>query len=245
MSSSITTRFPAARRRALPGIVAASVLVFCILGAGGPLASAQEVPTIFLYVNDLSDPGVLLQNEEDALTSLCYDIDDLSTAEVAILIVNTTQPLGIDAFAVETFEKNGIGKEGLDNGVLIVVSVDERQWRIEVGYGLEGILNDAKVGRIGDANLTPALLAGDYYVGLYDTTYELGTEIVDNYTPPSDQPAPRLWIFDWWALLVAIAIFLFLGAVTKGRAILFIPNLFRRAGFGGGRSGGGGAKRKF
>ena len=222
------------------------ILAQVALGACGPNASAQEVPDVFLYVNDLSNPGVLLSSEENALTNLCYDIDDLSTAEVAILIVNTTQPMWIDTFAVETFQKNGIGKAGLDNGVLIVVSVDERQWRIEVGYGLEAILNDAKVGRIGDENLTPALLARDFYYGLYDTTYELGTEIVNNYTPPNpNQPPPQPWVLDWKAICIAIFIFIFLGVLTGGKTILFLPNLFKRGGFGGGRSGGGGAKRSF
>jgi len=211
-----------------------------------PRADAQGIPDIYLYVNDLANPRVLLANERNALTSLCYDIDDISTAEVAILIINTTLPLGIDMFASETFQKNGIGKAGLDNSLLIVVSVDERQWRIEVGYGLEGILNDAKVGRIGDNNLTPALLTGDYYAGLYDTTYELGTEIVNNYVPPNpNQPPPKPWILDWKAIGIAVALFVFISAITRGKAILFLPNLFKRGGFGGGRSGGGGAKRGY
>src|SRR3989304_1662106 len=85
-----------------------------------PLASAPEAPAVFLAVNDLADPGVLLSSEAADIEGICYEVDYRTTAEIIVLIVNTTLPLGIDLFAVEAFGQNGMGKAGKDNGGLLV-----------------------------------------------------------------------------------------------------------------------------
>ena len=204
----------------------------------------QEVPSIFLYVNDLTDPPSLLSGERDLIEELCLEVDQETSAEVAVLVVNTTQPLGIDLFAVRTFEENGLGKRELDNGVLVLLSTDERQWRVEVGYGLEGVLNDAKVGSIGRATLSVGFETGDLYGGIYDATLAIGQEIVDNYAPPGGSPLgiPSLFEIDWRVVAVAVIIFIAIAVLTGGRSIVLIGSVLRRKGFGGGRSGGGGAK---
>ncbi len=211
-------------------------------------AVAQDIPTIYLYVNDLTTEGTLLYDEFNALEDLGYQVDTLTSAEIAILLVNTTQPWGIDQFAVRTFEANGIGKEGRDNGVLLVVSTDEHAWRSEVGYGLEGILNDAFVGRIGRDNLTPALQSGDFFTGIYDATYEVANESVSKYDAGARNPEPALFVWDWKAVALVAGVLVGVGILTRGRAFLWlggVVRLFRRGGFGGGRSGGGGARGKF
>src|SRR2546427_524944 len=126
--------------------------------------------------------------------------------------------------------------------VALLVSVDEHAWRIEVGYGLEGVLNDAKVGAIGRSFLDPAIAQGDYYGGIYDATLAVGQEIVDHYDPGAGTGAtPQPWVVDWRAIGIAVAIAVGLGVLTKGRIYLFLPRLLTRGRFGGGRSGGGGA----
>src|SRR5437879_13211532 len=60
-----------------------------------PKAVAQDIPSVYLYVNDLTSPPTLLRSEADDITSICYQVDNLTSAEVAVLIVNSTQPLGI------------------------------------------------------------------------------------------------------------------------------------------------------
>lgn len=229
-------------------IVGLSVLLVLVVVETSLPVVAQDVPTIYLYVNDLTSPGTLLDDEYHSLEDLCYQVDSLTSAEIAILVVNTTQPWGIDTFAARTFEANGIGKSGRDNGVLLVVSTDERAWRLEVGYGLEAILNDALVGRIGRDNLTPALQAGDFYGGIYNATYEVGSEIVAKYDAGAPNPEPSLLVLDWKAIAVVVVVFLAVSIVTRGATFLWIGalfSLFRRGGFGGGRTGGGGARGKF
>jgi uncharacterized protein len=224
----------------------AAVLVVVLLAAVPSPTRGQGLPTVYLYLNDLADPPVLLQDEADSIDGLCYDVDRLTSAEIAVLIVNTTLPLGMDTFAVQTFEANGIGKAGKDNGLLLVVSTDEQQWRVEVGYGLEGVLNDAKVGAFGRAYLVPNLTEGFYYDGIYGLVLALGQEILDSYDPNASTPTePQLWGIDWKAFVIAAAIFIGVAVLTKGRSVLWLGNFVTRGKFGGGRSGGGGARGKW
>ncbi|MFH0929386.1 MAG: TPM domain-containing protein [Candidatus Aenigmatarchaeota archaeon] len=125
-----------------------------------------EVPTLQKYVND--NANVLSDADEARLNSLAAMIEENTTVEIAILTVNSLEGVSIEEYAVETFEKNGIGKKDVDNGLLIMATIEDREWRFEVGYGLEGVLNDAKVGLIGRTYLTPAFREEMYGDGFYD-----------------------------------------------------------------------------
>lgn len=125
-----------------------------------------QIPTLQKYVNDYAN--VLSAPDETRLNSLASLIEENTTIEIAILTVDTTGDMSIEEFAVETFEKNGIGKKEKDNGLLIVAAIEDRKWRFEVGYGLEPILNDAKVGLIGRTYLTPAFREERYGDGFYN-----------------------------------------------------------------------------
>ncbi|MBU1158153.1 MAG: TPM domain-containing protein [Candidatus Thermoplasmatota archaeon] len=208
------------------------------------VSGAQAVPEIYLYANDFV--GVLTYDEIGMLDEICYELDQVTSDEIAIVIVNTTQPEGINLFAVELFEESGIGKEDLDNGVLILVSTDEGLWRIEVGYGLEGILNDAKVGDIGRENLEPYLADGDYYPGIFYTLAALVTELTnDPDRINEDGYDVEFFRLDYWQLALAISVIIVVGVLTKGRVFFWIGGIITRGRFGGGRSGGGGAKGRF
>ncbi|OGS56816.1 MAG: hypothetical protein A3K60_06950 [Euryarchaeota archaeon RBG_19FT_COMBO_56_21] len=231
--------------------LAAPALVLLALVLSQGTASA-EYPTLVYYVTD--QVGVLTSSEEFDIQSVCVEVYEQTGAEIAVLVVNTTLPDGIDMFAVKTFEQNGLGQEGEDDGLLILVSVEENAWRIEVGYGLEGILPDSKVGDIVTANLVPYLAVSDYYSGLYYTTYAVGLEIVTNYsgTPhTSESQYPIPWIpLKTWQLAVVIGAIVVLGVLTKGRAFLLWMLFSRNWGgggknWGGGRSGGGGARGRW
>lgn len=221
-------------------MAAVGVLLLTPVTGGG-----QEVPEIYLYVNDLTSPPALTFDEWEALEDLCFQVDSLTSAEIAVVLVNTTEPLGVDLYAVEVFEANGVGKAGEDNGVLLLVATDERTWRIEVGYGLEGVLNDAKVGRIGRNNLTPHLEAGDFFLGLYEATWEIGVEIVANYDSPGEPGSPLLFVFDWKFFALSLAVAIGVGILTKGRWVPWLGTRYGRGRFGGGRSGGGGSSGRF
>jgi len=220
-------------------------LALAVLCPGVGIATA-DVPTLHLYVNDLASPHALLNFEARDIEGICYQVDFETTAEIAVLIVNTTLPQGINGFAEEAFRVNGIGKPGQDNGVLIVVSTDERAWRIEVGYGLQAILTAPVVGRIGRDLMEPNLTVDNYYDAVHDGTEAVGQLILDKYVPPTgERPTPDLIVVNWRAVAIGIGIFILLSVITKGRILFWFGNIFTRGGFSGGRSGGGGARGKF
>src|SRR2546430_17212647 len=100
------------------------LLVFGVAMSSFPVV-AQHLPTTYLYVNDLTTPGTLLSDEFNALEDLCYQVDSLTSAEIAILVVNTTQQWGTDTSSAPTFSPNAPRNAGRDNGVPLVVSADE------------------------------------------------------------------------------------------------------------------------
>ncbi len=110
------------------------------------------------YVNDFA--GVLSPSTKSNLESLCTQVDRQAHAQIAVVTIKTLDnDQSIDEFATALEEKWKVGKKGTDRGVLMLLVMNPRKYRIEVGYGLEGILNDAKVGDIGRA-MVPAAQPG-------------------------------------------------------------------------------------
>src|ERR1700730_2440215 len=112
--------------------------------------SVSSLPAPTGYVNHFA--GVLSQSSKYNLENLCTQVDRQAHAQIAVVTIKTLdddEP--IDDFAVKLQEKWKVGKKGTDRGVLILFVMNPKKYRIEVGYGLEGILNDAKVGDIGRA----------------------------------------------------------------------------------------------
>ena len=111
------------------------------------------------YVNDFA--GVLDAATETRLNSLAQQVDEKANAQIAVVTVNSTDGQDIVGYAVELYQKWGIGKKGTDRGVLILFAVQDRKYWTTVGYGLEPILPDGKVGGFG-REAVPLLRAGDY-----------------------------------------------------------------------------------
>lgn len=137
-----------------------------------PTVFAQNIPRLVQYVNDFA--GVLTPSEIDAINILAGEIERNTTVQIAVLTVKTTQPMAIDEYATEVFRENGIGHRDNNNGLLIVAAIDDRKWRIEVGYGLEGTINDAKAGDIGRAYIVPYFQREEYGSGLYLAVQSIG-----------------------------------------------------------------------
>ena len=200
-------------------------------------ATGEEPVALQYYVTD--SQGILSQSDVTDLEDLLFAIQNQTSAEFAVDIVNTTAPLSIEQFAVRTFEMSQLGQKGVDNGVLLVVAVEDHRWKIEVGYGLEGVLNDAKVGNIGRTYLEPSFESGDYGDGIYNAMYAMGVEVAgSDLAKPADFPIPGIPL-NSWQLGVAIVVVIILFVVTRGGIFLWVFGLFRKG--GGGRSGGGGA----
>jgi len=121
----------------------------CILSS----ALAQEFPKPAGFVNDFAK--VIDSATRGKLEELAKDLESKTSAEMAIVTIQTSAPLDPKMYAVKLFEKWGIGKKGKDNGVLMLAAMKERRVEIEVGYGLEGTLTDQFCGQVLDEFVIP------------------------------------------------------------------------------------------
>ena len=118
------------------------------------------------WVTDM--PHVLRTETVARLNSTIGDFERSTGAEMAVVVVKSLDGVSVEEAAVKLFELWGIGKKGKDNGLLLLWSTGDRRVRVEVGYGLEGTLNDGKVGAILDTYVMPKFKAGDFDQGLID-----------------------------------------------------------------------------
>jgi uncharacterized protein len=122
--------------------------------------SVNSLPAPTGYINDFA--GVLSPSTKSSLENLCTQVDRQAHAQIAVVTIKTLDnDQSIEEFSTALEDKWKVGAKGTDRGVLMVLVMTPRRGRIEVGYGLEGILNDAKVGDIG-RSMVPAAAQGDY-----------------------------------------------------------------------------------
>jgi len=127
-------------------------------------AFAADFPTPVGCVNDFAN--VLSLETKQQLEQQLAQLEKDSSIEVAVVTVESLGETTVDDYAVRLFEEWEIGKENKDNGVLFLIAPNERKTKIEVGYGLEPVLPDAKSGRVLDTYVTPAFKEGDYDKGI-------------------------------------------------------------------------------
>ena len=113
----------------------------CVLLFWAGCGFAAELPTLTARVTDLT--GTLHAQQAAALEAKLAALEQRKGSQLAVVVVPTTQPDTIEQYAVALFEKNAIGRKGVDDGALLLVAKEDRKVRIEVGYGLEGSITDA------------------------------------------------------------------------------------------------------
>jgi len=136
-------------------------LVVCLLLFGAGVTPAEDIKKIVPtgYVTDLA--GVLSPETKTRLESLCTEVEQKTGAQMAIVTVASLGGESVETYAVDLYKQLGIGKKKDNRGVLLLVAPIERKYRIEVGYGLEPVINDARAGDAGRA-MVPFLRANDY-----------------------------------------------------------------------------------
>ncbi len=148
---------------ALPrALVAAALLCFAVFTASADVA----VPSLQARVTDLT--GTLSAARISELEQQLAAFEAKKGAQVAVLMVPSVQPETIEQYAVRAFEQWKLGRKGVDDGVLLVIAKDDRKLRIEVGYGLEGVLTDATAKRIISDVIVPRFRQGDFSGGVMD-----------------------------------------------------------------------------
>lgn len=141
------------------------MFILAILLLASCFASAQiAIPELRARVNDLT--GTLNLEQQTRLEQTLKALETKKGAQVAVLVVATTQPEDIAQFGIRVAEKWKIGRKGIDDGAILIVAKDDRRLRIETGYGLEGALNDATASRIIHEVITPLFRQGDFAGGI-------------------------------------------------------------------------------
>jgi uncharacterized protein len=196
------------------------------------------------YVNDFAH--VLDQNTIAQLENICQQIDEKAHAQIAVVTIKSLDGSDIESYAVDLFKKWGIGSKGSDRGVLILLATQDHRYRTEVGYGLEPILPDGKVGGFG-REAAPLLKENDFNGAVSLMTMRVAEVIAQDAgiqltgaqprAPTAVQePSTRLSIGGIIALIIIVLIVLF---TPLGRLLLFGLLLGGGGGSGGGFGGGG------
>ncbi|HKW64509.1 MAG TPA: TPM domain-containing protein [Candidatus Acidoferrum sp.] len=218
-------------------IRAAVLLCAAFFGAvlGASPAHGEDIKGIHPtgYVTDLA--GVIGANKTAKLEALCTELEQKTGAQLAIVTVRSLDGQSVEYYAVDLYRQLGIGSKKDNRGVLLLVAPNERKYRIEVGYGLEPVINDARAGDAGRA-MVPFLRQGDHGGAVETGAWQLAKYIADdsNVTLSGQPPERRVrntnrggGIPIFWIIVGLFILFSFLG---RGRSSGMRPG-------GGGGSG--------
>jgi uncharacterized protein len=232
------------------------------LGLRAEVSGTELPPPPKRWVND--DAGLLSPSTRSALDSRLEAYERETGHQVVVWAGKTIGSAPLDEFATRLFEAWKIGRQGKDDGILVIVLKDDRKIAIEVGYGLEDRVPDALASRIIREQMAPRLQAGDpdgaLTAGVDTLLSAIEGKPFDSTAPPSAEPAPRkgpgLGQIVFFVIIGVIFLVLLITHPQLALALLFTIGRggggfggaggggFGGGGFsgGGGRSGGGGAR---
>ena len=223
---------------------ALGILLASACGRG--LAAAEKVEQLSPqgYVNDFA--GVMDAQSRQRIMVLCEELDQKADAQLSVVTIRTLEGDTVQDFANRLFGKWGVGPKGKDRGVLVLLAVNDRQYWTEVGYGLEPILPDGKVGGFG-RQMLPLLRGSQYGAALLQISSQIAVTIAQDRgvtltqgTPgvalPAESPGPSFYGIPP-ALLNLLVLFLIFGGWRVLAFLLALGGLsrYRRGrGYGGG-----------
>jgi uncharacterized protein len=203
-----------------------AALLFLALG----VAWAQvAVPPLTARVTDLT--GTLTREQQSGLERMLQEFEARKGSQLAVLLVPTTAPEAIEQFSLRVAEQWKVGRKKIDDGAILVVAKDDRTLRVEVGYGLEGVLNDATASRIIREVIVPRFREGDFYGGI-NAGLDRMMRVIDGEPlpePAKSAPGAQGGIFQMLPILLILALVVgsalramlgrFLGATVTGGAV--------------------------
>ncbi|EFO1360757.1 YgcG family protein [Escherichia sp. 14.0982] len=173
-------------------------------------ATQIPVPETPRYVNDLT--GTLTNNEVNTLTNQIKALTQKNQAQLVVLLVETTGDETIEQYATRVFDSWKPGNKDRDDGILLLVAWQDHTVRIEIGYGLEGVITDAQSGQIIRNSIIPAFKKGDLAGGLQKGINDIESRLAEN-TLSTITPTDHFLPFSgWWALLVWAIVLTFISA---------------------------------
>lgn len=195
-----------------------------------PLVVQAEVAIPALTARVTDTAGVLQDEQKAALESKLAGFEQEKGSQIAILILPSTQPEAIEQYAIRVVENWRLGRKEVDDGLLILVATDDRAMRIEVGYGLEGVIPDAIAKRVIAETMTPFFRQGDFYGGLNAAVDQLTALIAGEPLPSPAKSASKSPVEGMLPLLL-------FGAIAVGGILRAIFGRFLGGTIGGGLIG--------
>ena len=158
------------------------LVLFATAFMGASTLQAQNVlekPSTPTLVTDLA--GVLSPTEKQFLENKLVSVDDSSSNQIAVVILPTLDGYPIEDYATKLFRTWGIGNKKTNNGILLLIAINDRKVRIEVGYGLEGAIPDITANNIINYDIKPAFKQGAYFEGINTATDDIAKAAVGEY----------------------------------------------------------------
>lgn len=258
------------KNRFLKSLLSSFFLVFLIFSFSVSAVDSIPSPTTYKYLNDYV--GVINDSDAKSIISIGKELEDKTGSQAIVVVIDSTNGVPIEDYAIKLFRNWGIGQKNKDNGLLILLSVNDKAWRVEVGRGFEGAIPDALSNRVMESIAKPSFINGNYGEGLlksysvlsdymaneYGTTLDKSLHIVlpKNTTNSTSNNKGRL------GSGIIVILFLLDIIFNRGRVsstimqLIFLSNLGRRngprggsgggfGGFGGGSSNGGGSSGRW
>jgi uncharacterized protein len=177
----------ACRTRRRLGCTLATLLLAGLAATGAAQQGLQPIPSLSARVTDLT--GTLSAQQQAALEQKLAAFEAAKGSQLTVLIVPTTAPEEIEQYSIRVVEQWKLGRKKVDDGALLIIAKNDHRMRIEVGYGLEGVLTDAMSNRIIDETLTPAFRQGNFYGGI-DAALDQMMKLIQGEPLP---PPPPEW----------------------------------------------------
>lgn len=239
------------------------ILHFLTVVSLGYAEASLPNPSNEFYIYD--ETNLISKETKDYIVDINKKLENSTGSQVVVAIIDSLNNIEIEDYAVQLFRHWGIGDKDKNNGVLFLIAKEEREVRIETGYGLEGALPDGKTGNVLDKYVVPSLRKDDYDTGIRNgfsalvdiicKEYEINIDELQVVEPKSDINSIFILLV---VFLIIVIIIVISDSTTGGHGGGYRGGSFRGSSFrstssrsggsfkgGGGFSGGGGASRGF
>lgn len=221
-----------------------------------------QTPTSSIYVQDYAN--VLSNETKQKINGMGASLQKKTKAQIVVVTIKTLQGTPLEEYGLGILRQWGVGDKSLNNGVVMLVAVEDKKSRIEVGYGLEGALPDAKTGQLQDEYMLPYFKNGEYENGIFNGYLALTKVVADEYAVQLDSQVKPVkatsqgttsLLDTFYTIGIAIVIialvildFIFFGGRFTALILAMISSRGGRGGgggYGGGSGGGGGSNRSW
>lgn len=209
------------------GLMLTTLILLIIIPLYNIEAKPQDLsPTKLKYVNDYVN--IIDDDTKNSIVSIGNELENKTGAQEVVVIINSLEGRDIESYANELFRTWGIGEKDKNNGLLILISIKDKKWRVEVGKGLEGTITDIYSVRVMDSEAAPKFKQGDFNTGIKNVYSIFADDIAKSYNVSLDknlnakidrnknENSNDIWGFVPFALAVLVFIVLIIKSFRNG-----------------------------